>query len=554
MNKEFYFERFDNLIKKIKNNDYDLEEINKYFSNISEYDDLSFQDVITYTLYCFKTIELTQKWKLKNKINFDLFYNNMNKIYDEVFCFSNLNLNNKIFALTSFGNILTNIINYNVENYTIKILDKYIEILKKDKKYLQNAELSLLRGNLYCQIYNTVLDNIDVNESYKFYIANLKKLFNSEKYIKMANGYFDEVIYDDEVSYDDLTNYLSFKASNKMEIDNNSLNKILYQLIKNYRENFFDKNIFIYLLNKIFENKFDLKISIEYAFEDKKSDDTIYINYNNIECSLENNKQYFLEILKKISSIKNKDSKFFELNKTIDELNLKKKDEVDSIINYDNLLLFDSISTIKDILDEINLFDEYFNLILNRFLKENKNINVTDTKKYISNNEIFEELYNNNEIKTLIEDNKILLLEYDDEGLYKNISAIIKEKINNKDNQIYSLISNLRNHNLYSLLNDYYSLLLIDSIDSNIIKEKERAFKKILPTLVENYLEFYGKLSKEKNEEIFNDYINPCIKKISQARVNNKSFTSTKDFLNYEKSNSDNYFGICKLQEIFEDE
>ena len=103
---------------------------------------------------------------------------------------------------------------------------------------------------------------------------------------------------------------------------------------------------------------------------------------------------------------------------------------------------------------------------------------------------------------------------------------------------------------IYSLLNDYYSLLIIDSTDSNLIKEKNQILKEKLPNLISQKLLLCGSLKEDMVDEIYKEYINPCIKKISQNRVNKKKFSSTKDFLNYEKSNADNYFGICKLQDI----
>ena len=187
-----------------------------------------------------------------------------------------------------------------------------------------------------------------------------------------------------------------------------------------------------------------------------------------------------------------------------------------------------------------------------QFYNNNYTINTKNEKKYYTDNEIFEESYKNIEIKELIKENEILKIEYNENGNYKNISEILKEKINSKNKAIYNNILNFRNLNLNMILKDYYMLLLIEDIDTNLIKEKEKILKQYLPDNVENSLSFYGNLSKEKMEEIFEEYLNPCIKKISQTRLNNKTFDNTKDFLNYEKSNSDNYFGICKLQEILE--
>ena len=553
MNKDLYFEQLSEYIKDIKiNPKINLEEAKEKFQQIKEFEDINYQDIITYMLYCFQIIEITQKWKLKKEINYEIFINNMEQIYEEVFCNSNMKLKNKIFALISLENIITKTINYGIDEYIFKVLDKYIELISSKKTYLQNTELSLLRGNLYCIIYNTLKDNIEINEEYKTYIEKLENIFNYEKFLNMAKSYFDEIINEKQISYDDLTNLLIFKIYNKIDIDEKTLDIILSQLYTNYRYEFFDKKIFSELLNKILKIKLNIKQDIEYAFEDKEIDDMIIINYNNIDCSLENNISPFINLLKKISKITLKNNKFIQTHKLIDELIEKKETNVESVINYDNLLLINSISIFKDILEQIDQFDNYFIEKVKKFYNNNYEASPTNEKKYYIDNEIFEEKYKNIEIKELIKENEILKTEYNANGNYKDIAEILKESVKEKNKSLYNNILNFRNINLNMILNDYYMLLLVDDIDTNLIKEKEKLLKQYLPSNVENSLSFYGNLPKEKFDEIFEEYLSPCIKKISQTRLNNKTFDNTKDFLNYEKSNSDNYFGICKLQEILE--
>ncbi len=553
MNKDIYFESLNEYIKEIKiNPKINLEDAKEKFQKIKEFEDINYQDIITYMLYCFQIIEITQKWKLKKEINYEIFINNIEQIYDEVFCNSNIKLKNKIFALISLANIITKTINYGIDTYIFKVLDKYIELINSKKTYLQNTELSLLRGNLYCIIYNTLKENEEINDAFKSYIEKLETIFNYNKFLKMAEEYFEEIINEDQISYDDLTNLLLFKIYNKIDIDEKTLNIIILQLYTNYRYEYFDKKIFSDLLNKILKIKLNIKEEIEYAFEDKEIDSMIIINYNHIDCSLENNINPFINLLKRISKIILKNNEFIQTHKLIDELIEKKGKKVESVINYDNLLLINSISIFKDIAEDIDQFDNYFMEKVKQFYNNNYTINTKNEKKYYTDNEIFEESYKNIEIKELIKENEILKIEYNENGNYKNISEILKEKINSKNKAIYNNILNFRNLNLNMILKDYYMLLLIEDIDTNLIKEKEKILKQYLPDNVENSLSFYGNLSKEKMEEIFEEYLNPCIKKISQTRLNNKTFDNTKDFLNYEKSNSDNYFGICKLQEILE--
>ena len=552
MNSEVYFDQLGEFIKSIKiDNKINFDETKDLFCKIVEFDDLSFQDIITYMLYCFQIIEITQKWKLKKSINYDLFIKNMDVIYDEVFCNSNMKLKSKIFALTCFGNIIIKTINYGIDEYVFDVLDKYVSLISEKKAYLQNTELSLLRGNLYGIVYSALKDNADVNEKYNSYIEKLQGIFNYDKFLNMAEGYFEEIVNEDKMSYDDITNLLLFKTYNKVDYDEKTLDVIIFQLFTYYRYDFFDKNIFIDLLDKILKLKLNLDLEIEYYFEDKEDDNRLIINYNNIDCSVDNNIENFIKFLAKISKYKLKDNKFLQIHKSIDDLILKKEKNINSVFNYENLLTISGIAELKKILDASSLFDNYFLEVVSKFYNSDHDINIGEGKKYLTDNELFEELYCNVEIKELLKDNELLSVEYNENGNYKDLASLLKENI--KDKKLYNNILNFRNSNLNILLNDYYMLLLFDGIDTNLIKEKEKFLKKVLPNCIENNLSFYGNLSKEKSEEIFNDYINPCIKKISQTRLNNKTFDNTKDFLNYEKSNSDNYFGICKLQEILED-
>ena len=334
MNKDIYFESLNEYIKEIKiNPKINLEDAKEKFQKIKEFEDINYQDIITYMLYCFQIIEITQKWKLKKEINYEIFINNIEQIYDEVFCNSNIKLKNKIFALISLANIITKTINYGIDTYIFKVLDKYIELINSKKTYLQNTELSLLRGNLYCIIYNTLKENEEINDAFKSYIEKLETIFNYNKFLKMAEEYFEEIINEDQISYDDLTNLLLFKIYNKIDIDEKTLNIIILQLYTNYRYEYFDKKIFSDLLNKILKIKLNIKEEIEYAFEDKEIDSMIIINYNHIDCSLENNINPFINLLKRISKIILKNNEFIQTHKLIDELIEKKGKKVESVIN-----------------------------------------------------------------------------------------------------------------------------------------------------------------------------------------------------------------------------
>ena len=148
-NKEKYFDDFDNVIKLIQNKEsvenYNIE---KFYTEIVNFENLSFQDILTYMLYCFQVIELTNKWKLKKLINYDYFISNIDSIYTEIFCDSNSKFNNKIIAATSLGNIIEKTIVYNIESKIELVLINYLKAVSSKKSYLQNNELLLLRGNL----------------------------------------------------------------------------------------------------------------------------------------------------------------------------------------------------------------------------------------------------------------------------------------------------------------------------------------------------------------------------------------------------------------------
>lgn len=564
--KEKYFEEFSEIIKSIKKDEKkDITVIEKYFDNVKNIENLNLQDIITYMLYCFEIIELTQKWKLKKQIKYEVFIENLEKIYDEIFCFNSSTFNNKIIAASSLGNIIEKTIIYNVETECKKVLNQYIKCVTSKKDYLANNDLTLLRGNLYCQVYNTLKKNIEINGLYHELFEKVNKSFDYLKYTKNATALFNNTLDKEKISYIELNNYLTFYTYNDYIIEKNNLIKIITILSKKFPNEFFDKNIFVHIFKELCksymtENGIDKKVELAFSDYDEV-DNIIYLNYNNIDCNIINNIEYikiiFYKLIKNNYKILNLNSQYTDLLEIKDILINQRNNSELSIVNIDNYLKYISIQQLEKHLNQQSMqsFDEYIAQTV-------ANNNTVRQKKCFLNNEIFEKLYNQNEIKELINKYPILNYEYDENGKYKNISKIIEEKINSLNDlklekekysqiqQIYDNLLKYRNCELFSLLNDYYSLLLIDSVDSNIIKEKELALKEILPNLVLISVSNYDEITEEEKQQIFNEYINPCIKKISQNRVNNKSFDTTKDFLNYEKSNSDNYFGICKLQEI----
>lgn len=569
MYKETYFDNFCSLIKKLKQKEsVDLENIDSYFVDIDIFEDLSNQDIITYMLYCFEVIELTQKWKLKHNINYKYFLENMENIYDEIFCLKTPNINNKIIASTSLGNIIEKTINYGIDNKIEDVLKKYLKCIGKKRNYQQDNDLVLLRGNLYCQIYKTLLENSTINENCNEYLENVTKVFDYKKYFDGATKFFTNTLDKNDLSYFELNNFLSFKTYNNCDIDLIEIKKIFNILSSKYPSDYFDKKIFIYLLNSFFKNivsEKNLNLTFEIIFETKIScDNILFLNYNEIDYNFNNNIDLIKNLYCEINSTKNTLVEFDEylsLLKLKDKLILEKNSINNTVLNYKSMINFISLLEFTKFFndDKYIIIDNYF---LDILAKEK------ETKKYFTDNELFRNIYSKEEIKQFIEKYPILLLEYDGDGNYKSVASLLLEKVDissklkeNKQDEIletkyktYEMLIKYRDLNLYSILSDYYSLLLIDSVDSNVIKEKEVILKEILPTLLKQNISFSGGIESQKIEEIYNDYINPCIKKISQNRVNNKSFDCTKDFLNYEKSNSDNYFGICKLQEILDSE
>lgn len=572
-NKEKYFDDFCNVIKLIQNKEsienYDVE---KFYTEIVNFENLSFQDILTYMLYCFEVIELTNKWKFKKLINYDYFISNIDAIYTEIFCDANSKFNNKIIAATSLGNIIEKTIIYNVENQIESVLINYLKAVGSKKSYLQNNELLLLRGNLYCQIYNVIKDNISINDICNRYYGSLQKIFDYNKYIESATNFYNNFFHRKDISYFDLNNFLSFKTYNKFDFSVKEFDLIFKLFFNDYRYDFFDKKLFIYLFDKYFANLINdknLNITLEFVFEEKLDNhNTIFVNYNSFDCIFNNNINLLKDIFYRINKIKYSDinncDEYMQLLKLTDDLILKKCDENNSIFNYDNIILFKSLEEFNIHFNQADNKD-FYSMIID-YKKEYNNIKSSEGIQNIeiTNFEIFDRVYSVIERKNLLNEYPLLSLEYDENGVYKPVGSILQEKLMyalklqsndcNFDDKVklYDLIISYRNMDLYSLLNDYYSLLIIDSVDSVLIKEKEYILKNILPNLLLHKMSFCGKMSKSEFDEIYNDYINPCIKKISQNRVSNRSFESTKDFLNFEKSNADNYFGICKLQEILE--
>ena len=522
-------------------------------------------------LYCFETIEITKKWKLKKQINYTFFYECMENIYDEIFCSNSSTFNNKIIAASSLGNIIEKTINYNVENEIERVLNKYLKCVISKKTYIANNDLTLLRGNLYCQIYTTLKNNVEINNNFDVLLDKVNKSFDYIKYTKNAKVFFNNSLNKVNLSYMELNNYLTFNAYNGYNLDKDDLIKIMSILIQKFANDYFDKKVFIYLFKEIcngYLNQNNINEEIEILFED--SDDNanlLFLNYNCVDCNVTNNldvlKKLFYRIVRINYEKLNVNREYIELLKIKDELIHKKEKSNLSIINSENFFNYVGMEELNKYLNQ-QKFQSYDDFIL-QLVETKKNKIEKNDCFYFSNNEIFEELYDLNDIKKFCKEYSILSYEYDENGKYKSISKIIQDKsdalLNLKDNDeelkkkefIYNNIIKYRNCELYSLLNDYYSLLLIDSVDSNLLKEKELALKEILPNLVNMSLLHY-EMTDEKKKQIFDEYIEPCIKKISQNRVNNKAFDSTKDFLNYEKSNADNYFGICKLQDILNKE
>ena len=569
-NKELYFDGFSKILKSLKDG-LNLNSVNldDFITGINEYSDINLQDIITYMLYCFELIELTGKWKLKKLIKYEHFINNMENIYNEIFCNQESTFNNKVIAATSFGNIIAKTINYNVELEIEKVLDNFINCIDKKNIYLKNNELTLLRGNLYCQIFYVLNDNKDVNDTMKDYLEKLTKIFDHQKYINNANKFYSELLNHEGITFDSLNNLLLYNAYNRIDIDKITTKKILKILLNNYKDSFFDKEIFIYLIRNIISTLLEeknIQANIEILFDDVDSTNNyIYLNYNKIDYNLNNNLNFIKKLFYDINMMDyrlNKEKyQYLNLLEIKDNYIKNKLDSNDTVINFENTIKFISIEEFNKFIKEID--ELAYKNMLNITLENVKKLYDTLTNKEyddikVTNTELFNECYNSLEIKALLDESELLKIEYNDLGVYKNIKDLLMEKYDNQngenklDNNLYKNIINSRDTSISSLLNDYYSLLLIDTTDTGIIKEKENILKSILPDLLKEKILFCGNIPTQKFDEIYNEYINPCIKKISQNRVNNKEFADTKEFLNYEKSNSDNYFGICKLQEILE--
>lgn len=566
INKDKYFTNFSNLIRKLKKNEsIDNTTLEFFYVNIKNIQDLTFQDIITYMLYCFEVIELTQKWKLKKLINYDCFLDNMEEIYNEIFCLDNSTFNNKIIATTGFGNIIEKTINYGINNKIRDILETYLKCIGEYRSYSKNHNIVLLRGNLYCQIYNIVKDNLDINNLCDDFLNRINIVFDHPKYIKSAEDFYKNTLRKKDLSYLELNNFLSFKAYNDCDITNKEIKQIFSILFKKYSKNFFDKKIFVYLIEnfaKCVINEKNLKTLVNLSFGKKEDNlNSIYIDYNTVDYTFYSN----LSLLKTIYTGINKlsdsncvnDNIYIELMKIKDKLISKKTDQNTSILNYETFMEYTSLIEFNEYLDDkkpIN-FHTYFNHLLNKIVNISRKNDIF-VDKPLTNNELFISIYSNEEIKNFLERYPILKYEYDSNGNYKDIAKLLKEKVLIKETEskeklrLYELIITYRDANIYRLLNDYYSLFVLDSIDESLIKEKEEVLRKTLPNLIKQKLLLCGKIPDDTLNEIYQDYINPCIKKISQNRVSNKNFESTKDFLNYQKSNSDNYFVICKLQDI----
>ncbi|MCI9433801.1 MAG: hypothetical protein HFI86_00810 [Bacilli bacterium] len=563
-----YFDEFRNLIKKLKKNEsIEISVLEKFCQDIEYISDLTFQDIITYMLYCFEVIELTQKWKLKKLINYNLFLDNMEDIYNEIFCASKSRFNNKVIAAASFGNVIEKTINYGIEKYIDKILEIYLICIGTKRDYLKDDDLVLLRGNLYCQIYNTIKDNIAINPLYKDYLFKIDAVFDSKKYIKNAKTFYKDILNKNNLTYLELNNFLLFNTYNNYDLKIKEIKKIFTLLFRNFSDKYFDKKIHIYLIKNFvinISNEKELNINLEFIFETKKEEkNTIFLNYNLVDYNFYNN----IELLKKLFYYLNNlapylnMTPYMELLKAKDDLIANKNEPNTAILNYQTILDYNYLLEFNNFLG-IDKIDSFYTYLIKLIKKVSMDKKTDDTfiDRPLTNNEIFRKLYKNNEIRELLKNHHILKLEYDSNGNYKNMAQLVKEKIElsekvndkNIDKKIatYTMLITYRDTDIYSLLNDYYSLLIIDSTDSNLIKEKNQILKEKLPNLISQKLLLCGSLKEDMVDEIYKEYINPCIKKISQNRVNKKKFSSTKDFLNYEKSNADNYFGICKLQDI----
>lgn len=566
INKDKYFTGFSNLIRRLKKNEsIDNTTLEFFYKNIDNILDLTFQDIITYMLYCFEVIELTQKWKLKKLINYDYFLENMEAIYNEIFCEDKSTFNNKIIATTGFGNIIEKTVNYSIDGKIERILETYLKCIGEHRPYSKNHNIILLRGNLYCQIYNIVKDNLDINNLCTDFLNRINIVFDHPKYIKSAEDFYKNTLRKKDLSYLELNNFLSFKTYNECDISGKEIKQIFSILFKKYSKNFFDKKIFMHLIENFAKsviNEKDLKTLVNLSFGKKEDDlNSLYINYNVVDYTFYSNlsllKDIYIRINKLSDSNNVNENIYIELMKIKDKLIAKKTARNLAILNYETFIDYTSLMEFNNYLDEkepIN-FHIYFNNLLNKVI--DRTVNGVFEDKPLTNNELFMKLYSNEEIKVLLKKYPILEFEYDSNGNYKDIAKVLKEKVSFKEKadskeqlRFYELLITYRDANIYSLLNDYYSLFVLDSIDDNLIKEKEMVLKSTLPNLIKQKILLCGKIPDDTLNEIYQDYINPCIKKISQNRVSNKNFESTKDFLNYQKSNSDNYFGICKLQDI----
>ena len=286
----------------------------------------------------------------------------MEDIYNEIFCASKSRFNNKVIAAASFGNVIEKTINYGIEKYIDKILEIYLICIGTKRDYLKDNDLVLLRGNLYCQIYNTIKDNIAINPLYKDYLFKIDAVFDSKKYIKNAKTFYKDILNKNNLTYLELNNFLLFNTYNNYDLKIKEIKKIFTLLFRNFSDKYFDKKIHIYLIKNFvinIINEKELNINLEFIFETKKEEkNTIFLNYNLVDYNFYNN----IELLKKLFYYLNNlapylnMTPYMELLKAKDDLIANKNEPNTAILNYQTILDYNYLLEFNNFLgiDKIN--------------------------------------------------------------------------------------------------------------------------------------------------------------------------------------------------------
>jgi len=491
---------------------------------INEYFQIFIEDFKSKYSYKNDYFNLLQKFIEIITFKDDDYNNNISYIYNDIFNFTNIQINDFNETLLRQLSLKNNYDYYNINETYFKEMHLYFyekihNIFIDYKNFIYNLNKSYIFHNSLKNIFRKlqsdkreffkkIVNNFSKN--YDFNLLNMTYDLGEDLIIFMQKEYYDfefEVIYDYVELFENYTNsYVSGIISKIIEIEKFSLEKI----DKIYNEFYikFSNNSSKYITNEYFNIlKYNQTMCLEYSYDilnrNKNKNESQFEKYNNIiqlvnetfiNCyDIKENfvKKNALTIKYKIEYIKNRSDICFN------KLNSLKKDNISDfncslkLLNCYNNKFYNS---------NVFFFDSFDNNYKNELENIINKINIKIKSNYIDGIFLNNYLEKNFKLEPYQKNDILNDISYNFDGIEAIINYINYMKNDEYKNYLYNLLINSFNSSYINLINDFIIKDIIDNITFLFNNKFELYFDYINKNIIDEF--YYYTLILNDTEEM----------------------------------------------------